>query len=108
MDGEQFLYVLRATRLGMLTEGPTAEEAAVLQRHVAYLSALASEGRVLLFGRTQTHDADTRGIVIFRAPDEAAARALVDADPAVAGGVMLAELYPYKVAGYCDPRAFGL
>lgn len=105
---EQFLYVLRATRLGMLTAGPTDEEAAVLEQHVAYLSGLATAGRVLLFGRTQTHDDATRGYVIFQAVDEAAARALVEGDPAVSAGVMSAELHPYKIAGFGDPAAFGL
>jgi hypothetical protein len=54
----QFVYYLQPTRLGMLTEEPTSEEA----------------------------------------EDESAVRRIMENDPAVAGGVMRANLYPYKVA----------
>ena len=49
-------------------------------------------------GRTQTADSDTFGIVILKADDEAAARKLMKADPAVAHGVMHAALYPFRIA----------
>jgi uncharacterized protein len=38
------------------------------------------------------------GIIVFEAQDEVAARAFVDADPAVSAGVMGAEFYPFRVA----------
>ncbi|MFH1844318.1 MAG: hypothetical protein ABIF77_14035, partial [bacterium] len=38
------------------------------------------------------------GIVIFRAESETAAHEIMQNDPAVAAGVMLAELVPYRVA----------
>jgi hypothetical protein len=40
----QFLYMLKPVRGGMLTDGPTSEEALVLEQHAAYLSGLAEEG----------------------------------------------------------------
>jgi len=94
----RFLYVLRATRLGMLTEGPTDEEARVVARHAEHLQRLAHEGTVHHFGRTAVDDERTLGLVVFEAEDEAAARALADADPAVAAGVMCAEVFPYRQA----------
>jgi uncharacterized protein YciI len=39
----------------------------------------------------------TFGIAIFEANDEAAARKFMEADPAVAAGVMTAELHPFAV-----------
>jgi uncharacterized protein len=94
----QFLYTVRPTRLQMLTEGPTTDEASAVKRHLEYLQGLAEAGVVLLAGRTQTADERTFGLVVFRAESEEAARRIVDGDPAVAHGVMKAELYPYRVA----------
>jgi len=94
----QFLYYLRPTRLGMLTEGPTPQEAETVSRHFSYLKDLTEKGVMILMGRTQNNDENTFGIAIFEAEDESAARRIMENDPAVAGGVMHATLYPYKVA----------
>lgn len=94
----QFIDRIRPARPAMLSEGPTGEEARVLGEHFAYLQALADSGVVLLAGRTLTPDEHAFGIVVFAAASEPAARALMDGDPAVAGGVMRAELMPFRVA----------
>lgn len=101
-----YLYVVRPTRPAMLTEGPTATEAAAVTRHLQHLRELARQGIVVLAGRTQTTDPGTFGLVVFRAGGEAAARAVVESDPAVAAGVMRAELYPYRIAVVGSPEAF--
>jgi uncharacterized protein YciI len=94
----QWLYILRPNRLGMVTEGPTPEEAETLSRHFAYLERLTDKGTMILVGRTQNTDENTIGLAIFEAGDESAAREIMENDPAVVGGVMLATLYPYKIA----------
>lgn len=94
----QWLYYLQPTRLGMLTEGPTIEEAKTVTNHFAYLEDLTEKGVMILMGRTQNNDESTFGIVIFEADDESAARTIMENDPAVRGGVMRAVLYPYKIA----------
>ena len=94
----QFLYFLKPTRLGMVADGPTPEEAETVSRHFAYLKDLTERGIMILVGRTQNSDESTFGIAIFEAEDEIAARTIMENDPAVAGGVMSARLYPYKVA----------
>jgi uncharacterized protein YciI len=94
----QWIYYLQPTRLGMVTEGATSEEAGTVSRHFAYLKDLTDKGVMILMGRTQTNDESTFGIAIFEAEDESAARRIMEEDPAVAGGVMRATLYPYKVA----------
>lgn len=97
---EEWLYVIRAVRPEMVTAGPDAREEAILSQHTAYLQTLAQRGVVLVFGRTQRGgDPSNFGIVIFRASDREEARAVVENDPAVAEGLMKAELYPYRVAG---------
>ncbi|MCE7983897.1 MAG: hypothetical protein DYG89_22210 [Caldilinea sp. CFX5] len=99
----QFLYKIQPTRLAMLTEGPTEEEARLVSEHFHYLQRLCEAGVVKLAGRTLNTDASTFGIVIFEAADETAAHAIVDNDPAVKQGVMRAELYPYRIALMAKP-----
>ena len=94
----QFLYTIKPVRLEMVTEGPTAEEASILEHHSSYLSEMTERGVVLLAGRTQNSDEKSFGIVIFQAKSEEAARRIMEEDPAVEHGIMKAELYPYKIA----------
>jgi len=94
----QFLYRIHPTRLGMLTKGPTEREAAIVDRHFAYLKDLMTKGKVLMAGRTLNNDASTFGIAILDAESENEAQAIMHADPAVAEGLMKAELFPYRVA----------
>jgi uncharacterized protein YciI len=82
----------------MLTEGPTPRETEVVARHFAYLQELLAEGVLLMAGRTLNADERTFGIAIVLAPDEATAAQVMRRDPAVAEGVMRAELFPYRVA----------
>ncbi len=93
-----WLYRIRPSRAAMLTEGPTPEEQRQVGQHFAYLQDLCRQGVVHLAGRTLDSGPDSMGIVLFSAGDEAAARALMESDPAVAGGVMQATLHPYGVA----------
>ena len=94
----QWLYYLKPTRIEMITEGATEQEQETVSRHFAYVSDLTDKGVMILVGRTQTMDENIFGIAIFEAEDESAARSIMENDPAVAGGVMRAILYPYKVA----------
>jgi len=94
----QWLYVLHPTRPEMLVSGPTAEEAATIGRHAAHCDALGKQGVMLMVGRTQTTTPDTMGLAVFLAEGEAAARALMESDPAIAEGVMRGELFPYRIA----------
>jgi uncharacterized protein YciI len=93
-----YLIVLRPNRVAMLTEGPTAEEAVAVRRHLEYLQGLAAAGKVRLAGRTTEDDARTLGIVLLSVASEEEARSIMSADPAVSQGVMRAELHPFRVA----------
>jgi uncharacterized protein YciI len=93
-----FLYRLHPTRVEMLTEGPTECEVATVGEHFKYLQKLVAEGVVFMAGRTENIGERTFGIVIFQAPTEPAAVALMQNDPAVKQGVMTAKLFPYRVA----------
>jgi uncharacterized protein YciI len=97
-DVTEYLYKIQPTRLEMLTQGPTAEEASIVAQHFAYLRGLAEQGVVVLAGRTLNVDERAFGIAILRADSEESARAVMNNDPAVKNGVMRAELYPYRIA----------
>ena len=94
----QFLYRIQPTRLAMLTDGPTEQEAAIIGRHFAYLKNLVAKGKVLMAGRTLNNDASSFGIAILATESEHEAVSIMQGDPAVAEGVMKAELFPYRVA----------
>ena len=98
METAEFIYVIRPTRPAMLTDRMTAAEADAVAAHLAYLKGLATQGVVRLAGRTQETGARTFGIIVFKAATLEAAQRLVDDDPAVARGVMTAELFPFRVA----------
>jgi uncharacterized protein YciI len=94
----EFLYRIQPTRLGMLTEGPTEDESAIIDEHFEYLQKLVAQGVVFTAGRTQNAGEHTFGIVIFAADSESEAAKLMRNDPAVSSGVMRAELFPYRTA----------
>lgn len=97
-ETREFVYLLRPARRDMLVTGATEREQRVVGEHFRYLRALCDRGEVVLAGRSTTEDERVFGVCIFRAPDDTGARALVDGDPAVAQGVMTAELFPFRIA----------
>ena len=101
----QFAYRLRPARPDMLAAGPTPDEERVVGEHFAYLQDLTARGVVKLAGRTLTTGAETFGICILEATDEAAARGVMAGDPAVSAGVMTAELFPFRIALWGAPPA---
>ena len=98
----QYIYVIRPTRVGLLGEGPTDAESAVLARHFEYLERLVQDGTVLMAGRTLHSDERTFGLVVLAAESEARAEQVMREDPAVLEGVMTAELFPYRVSLWAE------
>jgi uncharacterized protein YciI len=82
----------------MLAEGPTREEHEVITAHFEYLKDLQEQGILIMAGRTLNRDESSFGIVIFNAESEEEAEEIMEGDPAVRQDVMIAILYPYRVA----------
>jgi uncharacterized protein len=80
-----FLYRLQPPRPSF-AQDMSAAEAEVMQRHVAYWQDLLGREVALAFGPVLDPD-DPWGLGLLDLEDEQAARAIGDADPAVAGGV---------------------
>jgi uncharacterized protein len=91
-----WLVVLRPVREEMPFE-PTEDEDRVVSAHFDYLCRLRDEGRLLLAGPSLVVG-DTIGISILDVEDESEARQLVEEDPAIVGGVMRADLRPFRVS----------
>jgi uncharacterized protein YciI len=94
---KQFIYVLHLVPRLQDDKAWTAEDKAAVQRHLSNFKDAIQSGQLILAGRTMEQGTKTFGIAIFTAADEAAARKFMEADPAVAAGVMTAELHPFAV-----------
>ena len=74
----------------------TADEKAAWAAHFERFKRMHAEGSIVLvgptLGRTNT------GIEIFDAPDGAAARTIMEEDPAIKGGFATGELRPFWVS----------
>ena len=95
---KQFIYVLHLVPRLHADANWMPQDENVLQRHFVRFQEAIKSGQLILAGRTSEPGDKTFGIAIFQAKDEAAARKFMEEDPAVAGGVMTAELHPFTVA----------
>ena len=94
---KQFIYVLHLVPRLYDDKAWTDADKAAVKGHLATFKAAAQSGQLILAGRTMESGDKTFGIAIFEAADETAARKFMESDPAVAAGVMTAELHPFAV-----------
>jgi uncharacterized protein YciI len=74
----------------------TPEEQQIWGVHFEHLKGLMADGTLILAG--PTGGAVNTGIAVFEAPDEAAARQIMDHDPVIAGGYATGELRPFRLS----------
>ena len=67
-----------------------------LERPLRAIQRLLAQGTIILVGPTL--GPTNTGIAIFEAPDEAAARRIMDEDPVFTGGFATGELRPFRVS----------
>jgi uncharacterized protein YciI len=91
----EWIYFIHAPREDF-AETMTAEEEAVWGLHFARFQRMLAEGSLILVGPTL--GSINTGITIFEAPDEAAARRIMEEDPVIAGGFARGELRPFRVS----------
>lgn len=77
-------------------ETMTEEEEAVWAVHFERYQRLLAEGTLVLAGPTL--GSVNTGIFIFEAPDEEAARQIMEDDPVISGGYARGELRPFRVS----------
>ena len=91
----EWIYFLHPPRENF-AETMTDEERAVWSVHFERFQRLLEAGVIVLVGPTL--GPVNTGIAIFEAPDEAAARKLMEEDPVVAGGYARGELRPFRIS----------
>jgi uncharacterized protein YciI len=91
----EWIYFLHPPRENF-AETMTAEEEEVWGVHFERFKRLLAEGVIVLVGPTL--GPVNTGIAILEAPDEEAARKLMEEDPVVAGGYARGELRPFRVS----------
>jgi len=91
----EWIYFLHAPR-GNFAATMSDTERATFAQHFEYLKRLLADGPLVLAGPTLGEH--NTGVAVFEAPDEAAARGVMEADPAIAGGLMRGELRPFRVS----------
>jgi uncharacterized protein YciI len=91
----EWIYFLHAPRENF-AETMTKEEQEVWSAHFQRFQRLLAEGVIVLVGPTLGRV--NTGIAIFEAPDEDAARKVMEEDPVVAGGYARGELRPFRVS----------
>jgi uncharacterized protein YciI len=74
----------------------TDEERAVWGVHFERFELMLAEGSIILVGPTL--GSVNTGLAIFEAPDETAARRIMEEDPVIAGGFARGELRPFRVS----------
>jgi uncharacterized protein YciI len=97
-DKKQFIYVLKLIPSLLNEDNWTEREEKIVDKHFAKLQVLLAEGKLVLAGKTLGIDEKTFGIVILEVESEEEALTIMENDPAVAEGIMKAELFPYKIA----------
>jgi len=90
-----WIYFIHPPREDFAATMTDAEKAA-WARHWARLQRLYAEGSIILVGPTLGRH--NTGICVFEAPDEAAARAVMEGDPTIAEGFARGELRPMAVS----------
>ncbi|HEX5826273.1 MAG TPA: YciI family protein [Candidatus Limnocylindrales bacterium] len=92
---ETWIYLIHPPR-DDFAETMTDAEGETWDRHWARIQREYLDGRIILVGPTLGRI--NTGICVFEAPDEATARAFMEADPAIAEGVATGELRPFRVS----------
>lgn len=91
-DWIYFLHPPRENFVDTITE----DEAAIMGVHAEHLAGLHASGVLTLAG--PTFGPVNTGVAVIEADDEDAARALMNADPAITSGLMTGELRPMRVS----------
>jgi uncharacterized protein YciI len=92
-----FLLRLDPVRPDLPATGPTQAEAEAIAAHLGYVQRLLEQGVLLMAGRSQVLEREAFALMLLQADTETQARALMQADPAVAQGVLSGDLHPFQI-----------
>jgi len=91
----EWIYFIHAPRPNF-ADTMTPDEKAVWSMHFDRFERMLKEGVIILVGPTLGET--NTGIAIFEAPDEEAARRIMEEDPTITSGIARGELRPFRVS----------
>jgi uncharacterized protein YciI len=87
-------YIFAMLKKGPKRDQDEATAAKIQEGHMAHLRQSAKSGKLVIAGPFGD-DGDWRGILIYDVPTLDEAKAICEADPAVASGRLVCELHPW-------------
>ncbi len=97
---QHYIYILKLNAQYKKEETRNEAINEIIGAHFEYLKKHVEEGVAQLVGKTdyKNDHPDNIGMVIFLADNEAAAKEIMNNDPAVKNGIMNAILHPFRLA----------
>lgn len=95
---QQYIYVIKLIPRLLIAENWTEVEERIVNEHFSYLKEMLSQKKLILAGKTDGLNDKTFGIVIFEANSLEKAHEIMNNDPAIIKGIMIGELFPYRIA----------
>ncbi|MGY0035997.1 YciI family protein [Pedobacter sp. NJ-S-72] len=86
-------YVLAILKTGPENHYPKAKQDSIFKGHMANITKLVSDGKLIVAGPFGKNDKSYRGIFIFDVPTIEEARKLVDTDPVIQSKLMDVDLF---------------
>jgi uncharacterized protein YciI len=90
---KMYTFVILKTGENKTTDKAKIDSA--FKGHMANISKLAANGKLVVAGPMGKNDKNYRGIFIFNVKTVAEAQELLKGDPAVQSGILAAEIYPW-------------
>ncbi len=91
-EGEMKTYVMVFLKKGAKRDHPAEEAKKIQALHMEHLNMMHKEGMLLMAGPF-ADDHDIKGILIMNAPDADQIKQLVESDPAIKAGRLIAEYH---------------
>ncbi len=92
------MYVFVILKTGSKHIDDKAKRDSIFRGHMANIGRLAKEGKLVVAGPFEKNDKQYEGIFVFNVKTVAEAKPLLSTDPAVASGLLDAEMYEW----YCS------
>lgn len=95
---KEFVYTLTLIDRLFKEENWTQKDEAIVSRHFKHLVDLEKEDKLILAGKTDGLDPNTKGLVFLQSESIEKAQKIMERDPAIMEGIMTGTLQEFNVA----------
>jgi hypothetical protein len=88
-------YILVILKTGPVTDATPAVRDSLFRGHMSNMGVMVANNQLVVAGPLGKNERQYRGIFILNLTDMDAARELLQTDPAIKGGLLAADLYPW-------------